>query len=107
MNKAELGVWLESIGFSPEVGGLIPGRRYRADWFHPAGIVVEYDGVMSYGPSHLSLSGVMRDQERSNLMQLEGYVVIRVNAKTLATGKAQEWIETALAQRGATARPPR
>lgn len=102
MNKAEFGHWLEGLGFTPEVGKLIPGRRYRADWFHPAGIVVEYDGVMSYGPSHLSLGGVMRDQERSNLMQLAGHIVIRVNAKTLATGKAQEWIETALSQRSAS-----
>lgn len=90
---------MEGLGFTAEVGRLIPGRRYRADWFHPAGVVVEYDGVMSYGASHLSLAGVLRDQERSNLMQLAGYIVIRVNAKTLGDGRALAWIEQALQTR--------
>jgi hypothetical protein len=102
VNKAELAFWLEGIGFTPEVGGLVPGRRFRADWAHPAGIVVEYDGVMGGKASHMSLKGVMRDQEKSNLLQLNGLLVIRVNAKTCADGSAQLWVEQALQMRGAT-----
>jgi very-short-patch-repair endonuclease len=96
VNKSELALWLEGIGFTPEVGGLVPGRRFRADFHHPSGIVVEYDGVMGYGASHLSLRGVMRDQEKSNLLQLNGFLVIRVNAQTCADGSAQRWVEQAL-----------
>lgn len=103
MTKDELAVWLAGIGFSPEVGGLVPGRRFRADFYHPAGIVVEWDGIMGRDPSHMSVSGVMRDQERANLMQLNGLVVIRVNAATARAGKAQQWIEAALQLKGATA----
>lgn len=101
VDGTELDLWLESLGFEREVTGLVPGRRYRADYYHPSGVIVEWDGIMGYGPSHLSISGVMRDQEKSTLLQLQGYLVIRVNAKTAANGKAVEWIEQALQQRRA------
>ena len=118
MTKArdDLGEWLTmGHGFVPEVRGLILGRRFRADWakvtfddgdqtqFVPEisdGVVVEYDGIMSAGPSHMSITKVMRDQEKSNLLQLAGFIVIRCNAKTVQSGDCYTWITAALALKG-------
>lgn len=86
-------------GFQAQVGGLVPGRKITVDW-HRDGIVVEYDGIMHDGPTHLSRGEIMRDQERATLLQLNGCLVIRCNAATVTDGRCQSWIETALAMRG-------
>ncbi|MCC6316002.1 MAG: hypothetical protein IT337_18535, partial [Thermomicrobiales bacterium] len=44
---------------------------------------------------------IMRDAEKINEAQLLGWLVIRVNAKTIKSGQAFAWIETAVRQRSA------
>ena len=101
--RDEFALFLESLGFVAEVPGLVPGRRYRVDYFHPEHkVAVEYDGILSRGASHSSIRGIMRDQEKSNLLQLNGVrVVLRVNAATIADGRAHDWVEAALGLPGA------
>jgi hypothetical protein len=75
-----------------------PERKWRFDYCWKATkTAIEYDGI--YGKntaSHLSRSGVSRDQEKINEAQLLGWVVIRVNAATVENGKAIEWLEKAM-----------
>lgn len=105
MNKRDLGLWLESLGFEPEYPfkGCSGKRLFRFDWAylgkmttqHPRGlrIAVEYDGS---GVGHQSISGTWADAEKANEAQLCRWIIIRCNPMTTRTGKCQEWIETAL-----------
>ncbi len=77
---------------------LFPDRRFRCDMAQvDLRICVEYDGMN--GSAHGSVNGMMRDSEKGNLAQLAGWLLIRVNAKTIRTGEAFTWIEQAIALR--------
>lgn len=87
-----------------------PTRRWRADWaLVDHKIMIEYDGVTGAtgfnrrgdesSVGHISVNGVLRDAEKSNEAQLLGWVCLRVNAVTIKSGKAFEWIEKAVEQR--------
>lgn len=98
--REELGLWLTTQGFVPEVrlAGLSGKRRFRFDWARderPAGpaVAVEYDGM---GVGHQSISGTWADAEKSNEAQLCGWLLIRCNARTWQDGKCQAWVEAAL-----------
>lgn len=105
MNKRDLGLWLESLGFVPEYPftGRSGKRRFRFDWAYvekrwwgdsqPLQVAVEYDGS---GVGHQSIRGTWTDQEKSNEAILCGWRLIRCNPMTTRTGKCQEWIEAAL-----------
>lgn len=100
-SRAELGLWLESLGFAPEVRfrGLSGTRQFRWDWAHERmGIAVEYNGIMGRDPSHSSIAGILRDDEKTTEGQLCGFTVIRCNAKTVGDGRCQAWIEFAIAK---------
>lgn len=91
-------LWLALSGFAREVPfrGLNGKRRFRWDFAHPSGVCVEYDGR---GVGHQSVGGTWRDAEKSNEAQLCGLLVIRCNVQTVADGRCQAWIETALQRR--------
>lgn len=96
MNKRDLGLWLEHLGFVPEVRfrGRSGTRRFRFDWAREdAKVAVEYDGT---GVGHQSVSGTWADAEKSNEATLCGWRLIRCNPMTTRTGTCQEWIEAAL-----------
>lgn len=88
LQHAGLGTWEPEYRFHPS-------RRWRFDWANTdLRVAVEYDGVMQRNqPGHLSVSGQMRDSEKTNEAQVLGWVVIRVNAKSIESGDAFRWIE--------------
>lgn len=56
-----------------EVGGLVPGRRYRADIYLPESrVVVEMDGFIA----HRGKEQFKVDREKRNLLVMSGYPVI-------------------------------
>ncbi len=104
MNATEFGLWLDSLDFEREVPfrGISGKRRWRFDYARPElMLAVEYDGIMSYGPSHTSISGIMRDAEKSTDAAICGWMLLRVNAKTIGSGVAQRWVELAIETREA------
>lgn len=99
MNKRDLGLWLEHLGFAAEVRfrGRSGKRRFRFDWAleAPHKLAVEYDGT---GVGHQSVSGTWADTEKSNEATVCGWRVIRCNAMTTRTGLCQEWVEAAMTE---------
>ena len=107
--KKELQQYLTFSGTGPWVTEHVfhPTRKWRLDWANvDLKVGIEYDGVTGAtafnrkaGDSsvgHVSVGGVMRDAEKTNEAQLLGWVVIRVNAKTIKSGDAFTWIERAV-----------
>lgn len=105
--RADFELWLALMDFEDEVL-FHPTRRYRFDYAHrELKIGVEYDGIIGgtvgYGDhGHRTVNQMIRDAEKSNEAQVLGWIVLRVNAKTIADGTAQRQIEAALAARGVT-----
>lgn len=100
---SELLLHIHGAGLPPpqleeRFGGIDGTRRWRFDLAWPdSRTAVEYDGIFGDRTnSHLSIKGVMRDQEKLNEAQIKGWVVLRVNAATVDDGRALQWIEQAL-----------
>jgi hypothetical protein len=76
-------------------------RKWRFDFAFPElKVAVEYDGGVFDGqPSHSSVSGIMRDIEKINEAQLDGWLVIRCTAQTVASGLAVRYINRAVNRR--------
>lgn len=87
----------------------IPGRKFRADWLWrppvaPRRVVLEVDGGLFRGGKgggsgmggHSSGLGILRDQEKSNLAQLAGYVYLRCTPRDVQTGKVVEMLKQVL-----------
>jgi len=75
-------------------------RKWRAD-FHIVGtrILLEYEGGLlraGAGASHMSIGGVLRDIEKHNAARLQGWTVLRITHKDVASGQALAWVEEAL-----------
>lgn len=80
-----------------EVKDLIPGRRFRVDFCWPEHrLVVEADGGVWGKSRHTSGVGFTRDCEKTNLLTLAGYRILRVTAQHVKGGQAVNWIEKAL-----------
>jgi very-short-patch-repair endonuclease len=83
-----------------EVTGLIPGRRFRVDFCWRQNVhrlVVELDGGVWMGKSrHTSGAGFTRDAEKTNLLTLAGWRVLRVTGEQVRSGQALGWIEQGL-----------
>ena len=87
-------LWCVACGLpepEAEVVGLVPGRKFRVDWlFRTARVVVEIDGgIWKKGASgHSSGAGILRDMEKANLLQLEGFIVLRFSPEQINNGYA-------------------
>lgn len=72
---------------------IIPDRKFRADWaIMELKIAIEYDGIAD----HATLKGAWRDAEKGNLAQLEGWMFLRVNAKSIRDGSAYDVVRRAI-----------
>ena len=60
-----------------EKGGLIPGRKFRADIFISPNTIIEFDGFRY----HSSKSAYQKDRDRGNLFEANGFRVFHSYAK--------------------------
>lgn len=92
-------MWLESLGFLPEVRfpALSGKRRFEWDWCHDElNIAVEYQGK---GVGHQGFAAVERDYEKTTEGQLCGFLVIQCSAVSARDGRCQRWVDLAIEQR--------
>ena len=76
---------------------LIPGRKYRVDFYFPAAMLcVEVEGGTWTGGSHATGSGIETDCEKSALLAIGGYRLMRVTGNQVKDGRAVAWIGSAL-----------
>lgn len=86
---------------------MAPGRRYRVDFAWPdprpgMGLAVEVEGGTWVQGSHARGSGIETDCEKSALLAIEGYRLIRVSGNQVRDGRAVGWIERVLRPVGPT-----
>lgn len=80
-----------------EVEGLVPGRKFRVDYFfREARLVVERNGGIWTKGGHSSGTGLLRDYERNNLLQLAGFRVLIYTPAQLAKGDCLETLKVLL-----------
>ncbi len=96
---------LRRLGVPPgeQEAKLIPGRRYRIDRFWPSAtppLAVEVEGGEWQGGRHGTGAGMTTDCEKSALLAIRGYRLMRVTGGQVRSGQAALWIQEAL---GATA----
>jgi hypothetical protein len=100
-HKADLALWLQA-GYGDRVVQEFrfhPTRRWRFDHAIPSLFIgIEFDGIMSYS-AHTSLTNILNDSDKINEAQILGWVVIRVNSKSLQNGTGYDAIERAVAVR--------
>lgn len=74
----------------------IPGRQFRADYLWRARrVVLEIEGGITRGGKgggtarggHSTVEGILRDMEKSNLAQLNGFRYFRVTPRQVARGE--------------------
>lgn len=102
-DKAGLSLFLSHGGFGPvwEEHTFHPSRAWRFDFYLPAQappVAIEYDGVLHHGKNHghVSISGVLRDAEKTNEAHALGIRTYRANAKTLQDGSFTRLLERVL-----------
>ena len=72
-------------------------RKFRLDWAWPEHRVgLEVDGGVWTGGAHGRGTGIVRDQEKTNLAAGEGWRILRCTPAKLATVETVEHIERAL-----------
>jgi len=72
-------------------------RKFRLDWAWPEHkLGLEVDGGVWTGGAHGRGTGIVRDQEKTNLAATEGWRILRVMPSTLATDATIDTIERAL-----------
>ncbi len=78
--------------------GMTGKRKYRWDFAYPKDMVaVEYQGgTLTGGVGHTSISGMKRDQAKASEGAACGWRVLWVNAATVESGEALQWLEMAL-----------
>lgn len=74
-----------------------PTRKWRFDLAWPDfKIAVEYQGgIFSRLASHSSVTNMLRDQEKANEAVLHDWILITVNARTVISAQAINWIRRA------------
>jgi very-short-patch-repair endonuclease len=74
-----------------------PIRKWRFDFAWPdQKVAVELDGGIWTKGGHSTGTGIMRDMEKSNQAQLDGWLVLRFSDKHLEDGSAIEQTKRAL-----------
>jgi len=78
-DKEKFYLILKSIGKPYDVEAkLIPGRRFKCDAYFPEiKTAIEYEGLVSFKSRHTTLTGYTGDCKKYNLIQMEGYKVLR------------------------------
>ena len=78
-------------------------RRWRFEWAYPDHkIAIEYQGGNYHGKgAHNSITGLQRDYEKFTEAALRGWTLILIDAKSVTTGQAVQWLERALEIKGA------
>lgn len=76
-------------------------RKWRFDYaIEDLKIGIEYDGgIFDKLPSHSSVGGILRDIEKLNEAQLDGWIVVRVTPASVANGTALRYIKRAVQRR--------
>ena len=78
-------------------------RRWRFDFAWPEyKIACEVEGGIWSGGRHVRGRGFQKDCTKYNEAALAGWIVIRVTAHHIETGKALVWLRRALTERGWT-----
>lgn len=103
--KRDFASWLERVSPDPifTEHQFHPTRKWRFDFCIPQLMLAfEYDGLMQHGRNqgHASIGGILRDSEKLNEAQSLGWVVVRVNAKTVSNKSAFAMARRAFALRG-------
>lgn len=78
----------------------LPDRKFRADWLwrSPRKVILEVDGGLFQAKGgHSSGKGILRDQEKSNLAQLAGFLYLRCTPRDVASGAIADVLKQALA----------
>lgn len=81
-------------------------RKWRWDFaFERERVAVEYQGgIFSKGKSgHSNVSGLRRDYEKFTEGALRGWLIVLIDAASVQSGKALEWVERALRLRAGRA----
>jgi len=86
----------EKIEFECEKTGLVPGRRFRVDFFIKPDITVDCEGAVWVKGGHSTGAGITRDCVKANLLLLAGYRPFRVTAQHIESGEAIGWVKEAL-----------
>ena len=76
-----------------------PERKWRLDYAYPdLRIAIEYQGGnFSRGKGgHSSVAGLMRDYEKFTEASLLGWTLILIDAASVRSGQAVEWVRRAL-----------
>lgn len=81
-------------------------RKWRFDFAYPIlKIAIEYNGIFGgegEDASHKAVAGLLRDMEKFTEASLLGWTLIIINAKTVQSGQAVTWLETAIKSKLAT-----
>ena len=80
-------------------------RQWRVDyalWPDDYKIAIEFEGILSHS-AHTSVTNVINDAAKFNAAALQGWLVIRVNTKSLESGQAYHDFHDAIKLREQTA----
>lgn len=79
-------------------------RKWRLDFAYPdRRIAIEYQGGNFSGGKggHSSIAGLMRDYEKFTEAALHGWLLILIDAASVRSGQAVEWVRRAMEVRNA------
>jgi len=92
--------WLQAHGLPEpefEVEGLVEGRKFRVDVCWRASMtVLEMDGGIWKVGGHSTGRGILRDMEKANLLQVAGWIVLRVTPQQLCTTETLQLLQQVL-----------
>jgi len=76
----------------------LDGRKYELDFAWPTlklGVEVQ-GGIFRIRSGHRSIRGLLRDYEKANLAQLNGWIFLQFSAKEIRSGEAVTLIQDAI-----------
>lgn len=90
---------LAGIDYKREYRAIV-GRKYRFDFaVMDHKILIEIQGGI-WGPGgHSTGKGIMRDQEKLNLAQLNGWRIFQISSEHIKSGLGLKWIQQAITQK--------
>jgi hypothetical protein len=70
------------------------GRRFRFDYYHPAGVAIELEGGIWRMGRHTRPSGFLNDMEKYNLAASMGILVFRIPSHDISAKWLSPIVET-------------